>query len=307
MPNLKFNPATDIPDLSGKIILVTGGTGGIGKEAVLAFAKHNPRRVYFSGRNATQAAQITAAIKSTAPSVEAVFLECDLTSLASVEKAAKLVISQSDRLDILICNAGVMNVPPALTPEGYEVHFAVNHIAHALLIKLLLPTLLRTAETPNSDVRIVSLTSQAFSMHPGGGIVFKDLRTTQGSGLMKSLRYGQSKLANILYAAELARRYGSTITAVSVHPGVVRTDLLSAQSALTRGLSWITHPFSMLTPEEGAFNELWAATADRTKIVNGEYYEPVGIPGGHMRKSRDKTLAKQLWEWTEKELDGYQI
>lgn len=111
-----------------------------------------------------------------------------------------------------------MNVPPALTPEGYEVHFAVNHIAHALLIKLLLPTLLRTAETPNSDVRIVSLTSQAFSMHPGGGIVFKDLRTTQGSGLMKSLRYGQSKLANILYAAELARRYGSTITAVCISP-----------------------------------------------------------------------------------------
>ncbi|KAF7370816.1 Short-chain dehydrogenase reductase family [Mycena sanguinolenta] len=204
---LKYNPATDIPDLTGKVILVTGGTAGIGKEAILVFAKHNPQRLYFSGRNAEQAAQIIAEIKSTSPSVDVVFLECDLTSLPSVEKAAKLVVSQTDRLDILICNAGVMNVPPALTKEGYEVHFGINHVSHALFIKLLLPTLLRTAEVPGSDVRIVSLTSRGFTMHPSGGIVFSDLRTTQGSGLVKTFRYGQSKLANILYASELARRY----------------------------------------------------------------------------------------------------
>ncbi|KAJ7257889.1 oxidoreductase [Mycena haematopus] len=306
MPNLKYNPASDIPDLAGKVILLTGGTAGVGKEAILAFAKHNPHRLYFSGRNTVQATQIIAQIKTTSTSVDVVFLECDLTSLASVEKAAKLVISQTDRLDILICNAGVMNVPPALTKEGYEVHFGINHIAHALLIKLLLPTLLRTAEVPDSDVRIVSLTSQGFSMHPSGGIIFKDLRTTQGSGLIKSLRYGQSKLANILYASELARRYPQ-ITSVSIHPGVVRTDLLSTQSGLVRALSWMTHPFSMLTPEEGAYNTLWAATANKSKIVNGEYYEPVGRPGGHARKSRDQKLAKQLWEWTDKELDGYHV
>ncbi|KAF7356817.1 Short-chain dehydrogenase reductase family [Mycena venus] len=284
MPHLKYNPATDVPDLSGQVILITGGTAGIGKETLFVFAKHNPQRLYFTGRNTAQAAQIIADIKSTTPAV-------DLTN----------------RLDILICNAGVMNVPPALTKDGYEVHFGINHIAHALLIKLLLPTLLRTADAPGSDVRIVSLTSQGFSTHPGGGIVFKDLRTTQGSGLMKAMRYGQSKLANILYAAELAQRYGSKLTTVSIHPGVVRTDLLNNQSGLVQFLSFLTHPFSMLTPEEGAYNTLWASTADKTKIVNGEFYEPVGIRGGHARKSRDRKLAKELWEWTDKELEGYHI
>ncbi|KAJ6473577.1 oxidoreductase [Mycena vitilis] len=304
---MKFNPSTDIPDLSGKVILVTGGTAGIGKESVLALAKHNPACIYFTGRDSARANQVIAEIKSSAPSVSIVFLECDLESLASVEKAAKQFISKSDRLDILICNAGVMNVPPALTKDGYEAHFGINHVAHALFIKLLLPTLLRTADAPGSDVRVVSLTSQGFAMHPRGGILFDDLRTTQGSGLMKSLRYGQSKLANILYAAEVAKRYGPKITSVSIHPGVVRTDLLAQQGALMRTLAWLTHPFSMLTPAEGAYNQLWAATGDKTKIKNGEYYEPVGVPGGHMRMSRDQKLTAQLWEWTEKELEVYHI
>ncbi|KAJ6531163.1 oxidoreductase [Mycena capillaripes] len=304
---MKFNPSTDIHDLSGKVILVTGGTAGIGKESVLVLAKHNPACIYFTGRNSTRANQVIAEIKSAAPSVAIVFLECDLESLASVEKAAKQFNSQSDRLDILMCNAGVMNVPPALTKEGYEVHFGTNHVAHALFIKLLLPTLLRTAEVPGADVRVVSLTSQGFIMHPRGGILFDDLRTTQASGLVKSMRYGQSKLANILYASELAKRYGPQITSLSVHPGVVRTDLLAQQGVVTRTLAFLTHPFSMLTPAEGAYNQLWAATGDKAKMKNGEYYEPVGAPGGHGRKSRDQKLASQLWDWTEKELESYHI
>ncbi|KAJ6588800.1 oxidoreductase [Mycena capillaripes] len=303
---MKFNPSTDIPDLAGKVILVTGGTGGIGKESVLALAKHNPKSIYFTGRNSSRANEVIAEIKSTAPSVTIVFLECDLESLAAVERGAKQFISQSDRLDILMCNAGVMNVPPALTKDGYEVHFGTNHLAHALFIKLLLPTLLRTAEAPGGDVRVIPLTSQAFAMHPMGGILFDDLRTTQVSGLVKFLRYGQSKLANILYASELAKRYPQ-ITSVSIHPGVVRTDLLAQQDYITRALAFLTHPFSMLTPAEGAYNQCWAATVDKAKITNGEYYEPVGVPGGHARLSRDAKLASRLWDWTEKELESYDI
>ncbi|KAJ6591834.1 oxidoreductase [Mycena vulgaris] len=304
---MKFNPSTDIPDLSGKVIFVTGGTGGIGKASVLALAKHNPQRIYFSGRDSKRAADIIADINSTSPSVALVFLECDQGSLASVEKAAKQIISESpDRLDIVICNAGIMNVPPALTKEGYEVHFGVNHLAHALFIKLLLPTLLRTAERPNSDVRIVTVTSQGYLMHPYGGILFDDLRTTQGTGLVKAMRYGQSKLANILYAAELARRFPQ-ITSVSIHPGVVRTDLLAGLDLFTKTMAILTNPFSMMTPAEGAHNQLFTAAGDKAKIVNGEYYEPVGVPGTHGRKSRDKKVTLKLWEWTEKELSSYTI
>ncbi|KAJ7746926.1 oxidoreductase [Mycena maculata] len=303
---MKYNPATDIPDLSGKVIFVTGGTAGIGKEAVLALAKHNPGRIYFSGRNAARADEIIAEIRSESPSTDLVFVECDQSSLASVEQAAKKIVSGSDRLDIVIASAGIMNVPPAVTRDGYEIHFAVNHIAHALFIKLFLPTLLHTAELPNADVRIVSVTSQAFAMHPTGGILLDDLRTTQGFGLVKFTRYGQSKLANLLYAAEFARRYPQ-ITAVSIHPGVVRTELLASLSFFTRTMAFLTHPFSMLTPAEGAYNQLWAATGDKSKIVNGEFYEPVAVPGGHARRSRDQKLAAHLWEWTDKELEDYRI
>ncbi|KAJ7633704.1 oxidoreductase [Mycena rosella] len=303
---MKFNSSTDIPDLSRKVIFVTGGTAGIGKESVLAFAKHNPQCVYFSGRDSKRAAEVITEAKTAAPSANLVFLECDLTSLTSVENAARQLTSESDRLDILLCNAGVMNVPPALTKEGFEIHFGVNHLSHALFIKLLLPTLLRTADEPNSDVRIVSLTSQGFIGHPGGGIVFKDLRTTQGSGLMKAMRYGQSKLANILYAAELAKRYPQ-IKSVSIHPGVVQTNLVASQSGFMKALIHITNPFSIVTPADGARNQLWAATYDKHSVVNGAYYEPVGVPGRHARKSKDEKLAGELWEWTDKELEGFQI
>ncbi|KAJ7735919.1 oxidoreductase [Mycena metata] len=303
---MKFDPS-NIPNLSEKVFLVTGGTAGIGRETLLALAKHNPKGLYFTGRNSQRGAQVVADINTTAPSITAAFLECDLESLASVQRAVEQFISQSDRLDVLICNAGVMNVPPALTKDGYEVHFGLNHLAHALFMKLLLPTLLRTADLPNADVRIVSLTSKGYSMHPRGGILFEDLRTTQASGqlFIESMRYGQSKLANILYAAELARRYPK-ITAVAVHPGVVRTELVSTQTAFMKAMIVLTNPFSRVSPAEGAYNTLWAATSDKTKIVNGEYYEPVGVPGGHFRQSRDKKLAAQLWEWTDKELQGYQ-
>ncbi|KAJ6598506.1 oxidoreductase [Mycena sp. CBHHK59/15] len=299
---MKFDPATDIPDLSGKIILVTGGTAGIGKESVLAFAKHNPARIYFTGRDSQRATATIAEAKTAATSVAVIFLQCDMTSLKAVEAAAKQVISESDRLDILMCNAGIMAVPPALTKDGYEIQFGTNHIAHALLIKLLLPTLLRTADTPNSDVRIVSLTSQGFGGHPRGGIIFKDLRTKQSS-MLSAARYGQSKVANLLYAAELARRY-PRITSLSVHPGVVRTGLVEKSSGFTKALVYITSPFSMMTPTEGARNQLWAATGDKTKMINGEYYEPVGMPGRHLRMSRDQKLAGQLWDWTDKEFAG---
>ncbi|KAJ7278943.1 oxidoreductase [Mycena rebaudengoi] len=298
-----YNPAIAIPDLSGRVIFVTGGTAGIGKETILALAAHNPQRIYFSGRDSKRAEAIIAEGNNAA---SLVFLQCDLTSLASVEQAAKQIVSESDRLDTVICNAGVMNVPPALTKDGYEVHFGTNHVGHALLIKILLPVLLRTAEMPGSDVRIVSLTSQGFATHPSGGIVFKDLRTTQDTMLARPSRYGQSKLANILYAAELARRYPQ-ITSVSVHPGVVSTDLVLSQSAFMRALIHITNPSGLLTPPEGARNQLWASTADKSGITNGEYYEPVGELGKHARKSKDTKLAAELWEWTEKELAGYQV
>ncbi|KAJ7287155.1 oxidoreductase [Mycena rebaudengoi] len=293
-----YNPATAIPDLSGKVILVTGGTAGLGKETVLALAAHNPHRVYLSGRDSKNARAVIAEANSSAIA----FLPCDLTSLASVEEASRQIISESDRLDIIICNAGIMGVTPGLTKDGYEMHFGVNHLAHALLIKLLLPTLLRTAELPDSDVRIVSLTSQAYMEHPIGGILFDKLHTTFDTMLLRGTRYGQSKLANLLYAAELARQYPQ-ITSLSVHPGVVSTNMYAQLNRTTRAVAAFV--FGLMAPDEGARSQLWAATANKSTITNGAYYEPVGELGKRRRGSTDAKLAAKLWEWTENELAGY--
>ena len=326
MTGVQFNPTTDIPSLAGKVILVTGGTqsltyssgniptsltnttgtAGLGKESIVQFAKHQPAHIYFSGRNSKTAAAVISEVQAAQPDTQITFLQCDLASLASVSEAAKQFTSQSSRLDILLCNAGIMAHPPALTSDGYEIQFGTNHIGHALLIKLLLPTLQRTAAQPNADVRIVSNTSLGFKGHPASGIAFNDLRTKQEYPVIGHwIRYGQSKLANILYAQELARRYPS-ITSTSVHPGVISTGLVTDLGFWNKALVYVTNVGKMMTLEQGACNQLWAATADKEQVTNGGFYEPVGVPGTHDKLSNDEKLAGELWDWTQKELEGYE-
>ncbi|KAB8079686.1 hypothetical protein BDV29DRAFT_187020 [Aspergillus leporis] len=193
MPGLAFNPDSDIPDLSGQVIFITGGMAGLGAESVIQLAKHSPARIYLSSRNAKTAEVI---IK-------------------------QILLTKETRLDVLMCNAGIMAQPPGLTKDGYEVQFGTNHLGHALLIHKPLPLLQRTADT-GADVRIVIPTSVGYRLHPCGGIIFDALKTTQDFGAFgRWRRYGQSKLANLLYAREFSRRYPATTT-VSIHPGVVR-------------------------------------------------------------------------------------
>ena len=270
----------------------------------MAFAKHHAAHIYFSGRNAKSAEAVVNDAKAIAPNVRVTFIECDLASLASVEKAAKQFSTDSQRLDILLCNAGVMALPPSLTKDGYEIQFGTNHVGHALLVKLLLPTLLRTAEQPNSDVRVVMLTSLGFRGHPSQGIDFPSLRSARPGMLGHWIRYGQSKLANILFASELARRYPNIATA-SVHPGVINTGLVTNLGFMNSTFVRLTNPFSMLTPEQGVYNSLWAATTKKGDLISGEFYVPVGVPGAHDKESKSEKLAGELWEWTEKELEEY--
>ena len=274
-------------------------------ETVLALAQHGPEHIYLSGRNVQRAESLIAKVQKEAPTVAMTFVECDLGSLASV-KAALTQKFTSARLDVLMCNAGVMAIPPGLTTDGYEVQFGINHLGHALIIKLLLPILLRTADLPGADARIIILTSIAFRAHPKGGIIFKDLKTTQDFGFFGPwIRYGQSKLANILYASELARLHPN-VTSVSIHPGVVETDLVGNLSFGKKSLVYLTNLGKLLKPAEGAYNQLWAATAPRDKIVNGAYYEPVGSLSSKLDKpAKSEQLARELWEWTEKALADF--
>ncbi|PVH81482.1 oxidoreductase [Cadophora sp. DSE1049] len=306
----KYDPEKDIPDLSGRVILVTGGTAGLGAQTVTLLAAHSPSQIFFTGRSATSATTLITTLKTTHPTTAITFIPLDLASLASVQAGAKHIQSLTTRLDILICNAGVMALPPGLTEDGYEIQFGTNHVGHALLIKLLLPTMLATAKLPGADVRLVSLSSEGNQGHPLGGIIFKDLKTVQKFSILGPWqRYGQSKLANILYAAELARRYpDSGILFTSVHPGVFNTGLVTNLGVLNKAMVW-AGTFGQVKDEkkegQGAWNTCWAATAPREGMVNGEFYFPVGVVGRKVRENTNEVLAGRLWEWTQKELDAW--
>lgn len=301
--SMSFN-AEHIPSLNGKVILVTGGNVGLGKQCVLDFSRHNPSQIWLAARNLDRAEAAAHEIKQQVPDAPIKLLELDLTSFESVKKAVKIFYSESDRLDILMLNAGIMATPPGLTTDGYEIQFGTNHMGHALLTKLLLPVLDKTAKSSgNADVRIVSLSSQGHEYAPKGGIQFDTLKTP-ADGLGAFGRYGQSKLANILWARQLAKVYPQ-FTIAAIHPGVVRTNLSAGATGfpfVLRMLGGIGNRF--LTPvDEGAKNQLWASVSKDVK--SGEYYKPVGVGGSVSAYGKDDDLASSLWDWTEKELEGH--
>ncbi|KAL8941983.1 MAG: hypothetical protein Q9216_001916 [Gyalolechia sp. 2 TL-2023] len=298
-----YNPATDIPDLSKKIFLITGGTNGLGKQTILTLSKHSPEHIYFTGRNAKAADDIISQTKTVAPNVPLTFIECDQLSLASVQGVAQSFLSQASKLDVLIANAGVMATDAALSKDGYENQFAINHVAHALLIKLLLPTLESTAGKAK-EARVLFLTSLGFMYPFPGGVQFDALKMTQDFGPGSQwARYGQSKLANVQYPTELARRYPD-IAWLSLHPGTVSTDIIGRLKPDEKELVYQMNKV-IVEPEEGVYNTCWAATTKKNDLVNGELYLPVGQKGDHSKESADKELQAKLWAWTQEELKAY--
>lgn len=301
--------ANDIPSLEGKVILVTGGNSGLGKHSVLEFARHGAKEIWLASRSVEKSDQAIEDIKKEVPNVNIKPLSLDLTSLESVRNAARTFTQSSKRLDILMLNAGIMAAPAELTKDGYELQFGTNHMGHALLTKLLTPVLEKTAAEPGSDVRVVVLTSTGAAMAATGGIDFESLRTT-AEPMGAWVRYGQSKLANALFARQLAKEHPSW-TAVSVHPGVINTNLghyLEEWHWMARAVSPVAKCL-LTTVETGARGQLWAATAPKGDIKTGEMYFPVGDLGSGPRGQyyNDDALAKRLWDWTEKEFEGQEL
>ncbi|KAF4950306.1 hypothetical protein FGADI_8289 [Fusarium gaditjirri] len=261
-----FNPEADIPSLTEKVILITGGTSGLGRSAIFTLASHNPSHIYFTGRSSTSASSLL----STISPVPATFLECDLTSIASMRSAAKKFTH--DRLDVFIANAGVMAVD-GLTKDGLELQFGVNH---------------KTVE--KSEVCFVSVTSLGYVGHPKKGIEFETLHSLQEHlAFGKWSRCAQSKLANIVLAKELERRYPA-IKSVVVHPGVIATNLVTGLGFWKRMLVYVTNP-TMMTVEQGGYNTAWAAAGD---VKRDEQW----------RFMNHEELGKKLWEWTEEKIES---
>jgi retinol dehydrogenase-12 len=197
-----------------------------------------------------------------------------------------------------------MGGPPSLTASGYEVTFGTNHMGHALLLKLLMPLLLSSPPTP----RVIFTSSRGHkAVLPAGGIAFETLKTPQLdiSGISK---YTSSKLANVVYARQVAAHYPQLISA-AIHPEDVATQLFS-KGAVGGGpeieyLAREIAPKVGVSVEEGVKNGLWVATAEG--VESGRYYEPVGVLGNGSELSRDGELGRRLWEWTERELEGVGI
>ncbi|KAH9908611.1 hypothetical protein F4778DRAFT_354652 [Xylariomycetidae sp. FL2044] len=325
-----LEPARDIPDLSGKVVLITGAAGDLGRQTAVELARYGrPARVYVADlpRDADAKRSVVERIrressssrrvddgekekdddnddqqqqKRQVPDVDVRFLDLDLTVFESVRRCADDFLAQEERLDILVLNAGIIRVAPGTTKEGYEVHFGLNYLGHALLARLLLPTLLRTAERSGSDVRVVVVSSEGHANTPAGGIQFDKLKS-DCADMSYAQRYGQSKLALIGLARELAQRHPQLKTA-AVHPGRILTGMAASlrKESLFVRLTAPLAPLVCVSVELGVRNHLWAATSP--DVVSGKYYEPVGVPDRETQDARDPVLSAKVWEWTESEL-----
>ncbi|KAG8528714.1 uncharacterized protein KY384_006401 [Bacidia gigantensis] len=295
-----FDPATEILSLKGKVFFVTGGNTGLGLEAIKQLLEHEPEQVFLAARTPSKGEAAVAELKKNQPNANIAFIPLDLSSFDSISSAAQEFASKQTRLDVLMNNAGIMAVPSTETKDGYEIQFGTNHMGHALLTKLLMPTLEATAQQPGADVRIINLTSEGHNFARTASVLTDQIALKK---LNPWTVYGYSKLANILFAQQLAAHHPN-ITSVAVHPGVIKTDLYAPNSTSNPILRWGLMVGGWLrgTVQQGALNQLWAATAPKEEIRNGAYYKPVASLAAGSPLAQKKGLASDLWEYTEKEL-----
>ena len=293
-------------DLAGKVYIVTGGNSGIGLETVTQLARQGAS-VVLACRRPLVGQKAKASIEQTGVRGKVEVMELDLSSLESVRSFAQRFLKNHQRLDGLVNNAGVMNTPKGLTRDGFETQIGTNHLGHFLLTELLLEVLMKT-----DSARVVNLSSCFHDRAMGreGRIDFEDLHFERKK-YDGWEAYAQSKLANLLHAKALAKRVsGSGVTAVSVHPGWVRTQLIShsmpiwIQDFLLRPVFKV---MGMIEPWEGAQSSLYALLAPEVKSQNGGYFSQLGIyrtreagRGGWPMNSpnpcaNDEALAEKLY------------
>ncbi|TPV96900.1 MAG: SDR family oxidoreductase [Myxococcales bacterium FL481] len=262
-------------DLTGRVLVVTGGNGGIGWVCVKQFAKQGAT-VVLACRRLEAGEQQAAEARRELPDAHIEVRRLDLADLSSVRAFAQEVLAAHDAIHGLLNNAGVMNTPAGKTADGFEMQLGTNHLGHFLLTKLLLPALKNGAPS-----RIVNVSSCFHDKAMGreGKIFFDDLnyKERKYDGWEA---YAQSKLANLLHARGLAQRLeGSGVTAVSVHPGWVRTDL--TRHSMPKFFAAIATPLlklaGMIEPWEGAQTSLYAMLAPEVPDHPGEYYSQTGV------------------------------
>lgn len=291
----------DIPDLTGRVALVTGANAGLGFETTRALAAHGAH-VVMACRNADKAAAAEAAFNAHSPAGSVEVLLTDMADLDSIAGSAAQFLAAHDRLDLLINNAGIMATPHATTAQGFEAQFGVNHLGHFALTALLLPTLISTGD----GTRVVNVSSNGHRM---GKMDFDDLMAEKKYRPWTA--YFQSKLANLLFTAELQRRLADASVptiAVAAHPGGSRTELADKSTGrgvvnfVMKATRPIAEPLFSQSAAMGALPQLYAAVAPG--VEGDDYIGPDGLGEmkGHPKKvgrtsrARDAVAAARLWD-----------
>jgi NAD(P)-dependent dehydrogenase (short-subunit alcohol dehydrogenase family) len=273
-------------DLSGKTVLLTGASSGLGLET-LRVLRLRGAHVIAAARTVDKA---RAAIEKAAAGRGATAVACELSEPASIRGCVAAVRALGRPLAAVVCNAGIMALPKLEQKLGYELQFLTNHIGHFILVDGLLDLLA-------DDGRVVVVASNAHRSAPSVGIELDNLSGERGYQPMRA--YGQSKLANILFAAELARRLSGGRTAYAIHPGVIRTELFRHMNPLLRGTLSVVGPLAFKTIPQGAATQCYVATHPDATAFSGQYFVDCN-PAEPSPHGRDEELAGRLWAASEK-------
>ncbi|XP_075007977.1 retinol dehydrogenase 12 isoform X2 [Calonectris borealis] len=294
--------------LEGKVAIITGANTGIGKETARDLARRGAR-VIVACRDIAKAEAAASEIRAETGNQQVIVKKLDLADTKSIREFAEKFLAEEKELHILINNAGVMLCPYSKTADGFEMHLGVNHLGHFLLTFLLLERLKQSA-----PARIVNVSSLA---HYGGRIRFHDLHSEKSYN--RGLAYCHSKLANVLFTRELARRLqgksqrrtecfsawllstmdeesglkkGTKVTANALHPGSVRSELM--RHSFVMMWLWKIFSFFLKTPWEGAQTSVYCAVAEELDSVTGQYFSDCQ-PASVSPRGRDDETAKKLW------------
>jgi NAD(P)-dependent dehydrogenase (short-subunit alcohol dehydrogenase family) len=274
--------------MQGKVAVITGATSGIGEVAAQKLAAMGTRLVVVA-RDPKRAANTISRLRENTPGINHQVFNADLSRIADMKRVASEIAAAEPRIDLLINNAGAMFERRKVTADGLELTFATNHLAYFVITNALLDRLLAAGHA-----RIINTSSDA---HRRGKLDFNDLQFTKGYSGFGA--YCRSKLCNILFTRELARRLGKgSVTANCLHPGFVGTRFGDQNKGLLSYVFRIAKKFA-LTPEKGAETIIYLATSDDVAEMTGEYFQECR-PKTPSKEAQDEAAALRLWEESEK-------